>query len=955
MKRFIGYLILCLSILVSVFVGFIPTFYNVNSSVDYASGKEFIYQVKAKSLPSNNMSYVNSDSNKKTDDDLMTDIDDILDVFKDRLNKSEISNPIVERVDANNPNESDGIYTIRVAYKAQYEQLYEAINNYLTFDWNLSVSIIQDNFSTSQVNDGKDQLFKRGEATLDTSSGSPIIKLPLANQSFFYDSIFKKVTESESSGETKSAFNFSDNLIKNADETTDEDTPEDKDYIYIVNNWANEYSIENAVSSDKSSTYYSAAVNNVLYKLNTKSPADMFEGYDANNESKDGYSTILINYGDYIPSSVNNVTDKAVLQRLVLSLANIEVNKLNSKSIGYDIVLLNSNFPTDSTTTNIVPAIVENLKLHGNLTLSTLLYATIATFILVILFMTLNYGIASLIGVSVTSGVLICSSALLSLFGVQFNIGTIVALLTVAVLSIFSVCVYFNKVKESCYLGKNLKKANLEASKKTIFYQLDCSLISIILGVIGYLFNNAVIMSIGAILIVGGLFNFLFCAFVLRGLYWLLANSSFIEKHIDLLKFKKDLIPDLSKDEKPSYFDDFKKAKITKKSKIITSVILGILLIGSIIALPTVTLISGNVYGANTSEATTSEVFIQYKIDANDESIKGFTTIANLEENLLNKIIVKSGNDVSKLSYKEGNTKVMYTTNIIDDKGNTQYQFTYIIKLDEIYSENDNFYYIEDGTTNIPDSLTAKSLVSVIADTIKDGTINDSISNAKVYLGTIFNYSDDYLNYDMFIYIVIGIAIIFAYILLRYGFSKAIISLLFVSSISTIGVGFFSMLRVGFASTNTIGLVMIVMFVYLSILYYFSKEKNYLKDNRPKIVDNITRNEIISESHALSRFQLLTITGICLLAIVPFIITKSFKETVILMSVLSIFFTMLALNSLLLTSEQFSFDVWTKIKNSVHQISNGFINKKEEKNKNKKKNKKSEDGPQEATFIGIND
>ncbi|HBS10745.1 MAG TPA: hypothetical protein DEA28_03375 [Firmicutes bacterium] len=64
---------------------------------------------------------------------------------------------------------------------------------------------------------------------------------------------------------------------------------------------------------------------------------------------------------------------------------------------------------------------------------------------------------------------------------------------------------------------------------------------------------------------------------------------------------------------------------------------------------------------------------------------------------------------------------------------------------------------------------------------------------------------------------------------------------------------------------------------------------------------------------------------------------------------------MLALNSLLLTSEQFSFDVWTKIKNSVHQISNGFINKKEEKNKNKKKNKKSEDGPQEATFIGIND
>lgn len=955
MKRFIGYLMMCISILISVFVGFIPTFYNVNASGDYASGREFIYQIKAKSLPSNNMNYINENSDSKTEEDLVKDIDDVLDTLKDRLNKAEISNPIVEKLEGKNVNEENGIYTIRVAYKAQYEQLYDAINSYLTFDWNLSVSIIQDNYSPSQNNsEGKAQLFKRGKATLDTNSGSPIIKLPLANQSFFYDNIYKKVTSS--SEDTSNAFNFKDLMVKNEDTTTDENTPEDKDYIYIVNNWANEYNIESAVSSSTSSSYYSEAVNNVLYKLNTKSPSDIFEDYDANNESKDGYSTLLIKYSDYLPSSLNSVTDKAVLQRLVLALSKIELNKLNSNSIGYDIVLLNSTFPTTSTTTNVVPALVEKLKSHGNLTLNALLYGTIAAFILVALFMTLNYGLPALGGFSLVSATTLCSAALLSFFGVEFNIGTILALITVAVISIFSVCIYFNKVKEACYSGKALKKANTEASKKTLIYHVDISLITLIVGVIGYLFNNPIIMSIGAILIVGGLLNFMFNGLVLRGLYWLLANSSYIEEHINLLRIRKDFIPDLSKDEKPTYFDEFKKAKVTKKNTIITSVILGLLLVGSIISLPLTTALKGNVYGANISEAQTSQIYIQYNVDANDESKNGFTTITNIEENLINNIVTKNNEKASKLSYTTGNTKVMYYTTTIDDKGNNQYTFTYVIKLNAIYDDSANYYYVADGSTNIPQTLEAKGLVDVVSDIIKDGTIKDSVSNATVYLGTSYNYSDDYLNYDAFIYIVISIAIASAYILLRYGFGKFVISLLFVSAISTISIGFFSILQVGYASTNTIGLVLIIMLAYGSLLYYFTKEKDYLKDNHSQISSLNDKEQLLSEIHAISRYQLLNISGISLLAIVPFIISQSFKQTIILMVVLSFFLIMLGLNSLLDLSEHVCLITWERTKSNYHKMTIKHQEKIEEKNKkNKKKAKDTSDGPQEATFIGIND
>ena len=59
MKRFIGYLLLSVSILISVFVGFVPTFSNVNAGADYAQGKEFIYQV---SLKDETLNYINGTS-----------------------------------------------------------------------------------------------------------------------------------------------------------------------------------------------------------------------------------------------------------------------------------------------------------------------------------------------------------------------------------------------------------------------------------------------------------------------------------------------------------------------------------------------------------------------------------------------------------------------------------------------------------------------------------------------------------------------------------------------------------------------------------------------------------------------------------------------------------------------------------------------------------------------------
>ena len=226
MKRFIGYLLLSVSILISVFVGFVPTFSNVNAGADYAQGKEFIYQV---SLKDETLNYINGTSSFADESALEDDIDDIVEEFKSRLEKANVSDAIVEKIDNQNDNsQSEKYYSIRVAYKAQYEQLYTAINDYLTFDWNLSVAITEDPFNFSQyddsLNENSQALFKRGEVYVDTSDALPVIGVPLADPQKFNDDILQTVLDANNTdGTTAISGGISHVYADSTDESGEED------------------------------------------------------------------------------------------------------------------------------------------------------------------------------------------------------------------------------------------------------------------------------------------------------------------------------------------------------------------------------------------------------------------------------------------------------------------------------------------------------------------------------------------------------------------------------------------------------------------------------------------------------------------------------------------------------------------------------------------------------------
>lgn len=953
MKRFIGYLLLSVSILISVFVGFVPTFSNVNAGADYAQGKEFIYQV---SLKDETLNYINGTSSFADESALEDDIDDIVEEFKSRLEKANVSDAIVEKIDNQNDNsQSEKYYSIRVAYKAQYEQLYTAINDYLTFDWNLSVAITEDPFNFSQyddsLNENSQALFKRGEVYVDTSDALPVIGVPLADPQKFNDDILQTVLDANNTdGTTAISGGISHVYADSTDESGEEDALTTSNYIYIVNNWTDKYDITKAVED---TNYYTAATENVLFRLNTTDLSSMFLDNDASDSTKIN-EVLKLDYTQYCPD-LSNVTDQAVLQRIIYTLAQIEVNKLNASSYKFEITLLNESYPvlgdTDGAGNNI-PAFVEQLKSQGKLLFSTLVIATISAFILLALFLSLHFGIASVGGIASISSVVLLSAALLSLFGVEFNIGTIVALIAVGIISTCSAAIYFKKVRELCYSGKALKKACSEAGKKTLMYHLDISVITLILGIVAYLNSNVIIMSMGAVLILGGIFNFLFSAVVLRVLYWLLANSSFINSHLKLLMIKKELIPDLSKDEKPTYFDSFKNETVTKRSKVISLIVFCVLLVGSIVAIPVTNSVTGNIYGAPNETVQNSQVYITYKVLSNDESLKGIGTTTEIKEKVLDHIYTFNSEaenpQGSLLKYSVVNA--MYNSAIIDEEGNTELSFTYIIKLNGIIDNEDQYMFNDDVNT-------AGSLNEVIQNTIFEDISSEfnlnGVNDINVYLLSTTDFTEDNLNLELLYFVLISVAISTVYVALRFGLGKSIISLLFVGISTTITIGIYSALLVGVASTNTLSLVLIILLSYAMLLYYYATQRDILKENRNIRFDEnylAKRQELLSMNHALTFQTLIICLGLSSLIVITFVLSSTFSNVILISALIGFCITVLLIKTFILDFEDVNALIWNKTKRAFN-----FEKFNKKKKKNPKDNSNKGDGPQEATFIGIND
>jgi len=907
-KRFFAYILLCLSILASAFAGFVPTIISINASADYDNAQNFVYQISLKENGSKNEGDIESGDA----------INSVINTFKSRLDSANVSTYKLE-VEGNN--------TIRLSFKAQKE-INNAIAKYLNFDWNLEAM----DYSGSILLDSTD-FFTAGSAYIDYSSNYPKIIMPLANAEDFKTKLYDNVKKTETSG------NKTDSIKSNrlmASETTK--TTDNKNYIYLVNNWdTNAYSMETIITSND--TADTKETDAYIDRIDATKPEDLYLDYDS---TKTDATFSKLKYIGFLNDAGSDLT-------LANKLATIVCAKLNSSKLDYDVTLINKDIVNDATNSTI--PFIENLIYHGanygsysSIVFSSLLISCLVAFIVVILFVVLNYGLTALTMIALVPSVLLLTLAVFNSFGAEFNIGTIIALISLSIVLLFSELPYFKSLKEELYKGKNLRKSNEDASKNTAPIQIDLSVITIIFGLVAYLIPNSIMISIGATLILGGLFNLLFSGIILRGMSYFLTNSSFISSHLNLLMVETKKIPNLSNDEKPTYFEPFKKKEKVKGNRVFAIGSL-VMLIASIIGICAFQFGTGDIYNSNSSAITSTRVYIQFSYNENSD----IQSVSDLETKVLNHLYTyntsTNSTNTTNVAYKDVlNYTYSYKENYKSNK-EIQKKIYYIVELNSIFDNDSLVSAYVDGQYNLEG-------VS-FDDAIQYLLLNyNSVSNfTSVELKEVKNVNDDTNNYYTMLFVLIGSAIASLYLVLRYGISRGLTSFVLIDGSLAITIGIFVLSRGAFTSQITLGLIVLSLFAYSLIDYIFCVERNSMKENRIE-KSNLDARRINSlYALNLTYSNAIIICALSEFTLISFLFTSTFSTYFIILTVIGMLIVISVFKALDIDLVYVLSTFFTRIGRRITiQYNNHRLVKTKKKNVVEKG-----DGPEEAIFIGIND
>ena len=884
MKRFIGYILICLSCIFSVIIGFIPTIHSINGSADFDYGQTFIYKINPK------------ENSNKTEGDIKTGkaIEEVAELFKNRLDKANISTYKLET-------ESED--TIRLSFKAE-TPVNNLIATYLNFDSNIQVMDY-----SGKILLESDEFYETGTSYIDYSRNFPIVVLPIKNPGNFKSKLLTAVQEKASSSD------------------------ENEKYIYLVNNWQAHYSMDKVINDAKSSN--TDEYNAYIDRINVSKLDEVFLDYNKDSEDKVFSKLAYINY---LQHSRNNVS-------LANKLANISCAKFNSGSIDYNITLINKDYINDPVNAS-KPFIEKLLNYSGNyglyntVAVSTLLIATVASFIVLVIYLALNYGLKSLAAIALTPVIVLLDFTLFNKFNAEFNAGAIIGLISVTFISLICSLIYFYNIKLEIYSGKNLKKSYENANKRTNFIHIDLSVSTIIFGLVAYLIPNNTFISIGAILIIGGLFNLIINGIFLKILMYFLITSPYIENHLSLLIIDKKLIPNLSNDEKPVYFEKFNKIKNNKKVK--TSAIIS--LVAFLLSVSTLTFFqikNNNIYNSNFANTPNSRLYVQFEYNDNS-NIK---TQSDFEEKVLNNLFYFDVNKNQTTKKVEYNSIDTYTYSYRENFSVNQETFKdlyYIVDFNNAKILNKKFS-VNVNNTNVKENIDLEEALKYLI------TKHNNASNFKeLSLKTVKNANLDRNNYYSLMFTFIGSLIVSAYILFRFGLGKALYSLISNFTLITICIALLSISRLNVSNEVTLASIILSLLIFSFNLYIYNNEHYLIKEKR------ITKDINERKDNANYAYNMINYNIIIMSFLFGVIST-----ILITMSALPIYFKIIIIIGIILFN-LFNKNNYLIINNWLYKftylIKDRIKIKFNNKQKNNQKNTKSySDGPEEAIFIGIND
>lgn len=881
MRRLFAHIGLALTSLVLVGTTYNKVATNVDSNIEFKNGEQLVFRISPKT---NNVGEVEP-GNELTE----TTIKDIASEFESRLNQSNVSRYKVV---------TEGEDTVKVILARESQNEYEKIKTFLSFNGSFALTTSKDTVALGS------EFLTDTKAYLDNINGYPAVVIPFDNDSAAYKAVYEEALKQKEDGDGESV-------------QTSEDETTVTTYMYLWYDYIEGYdTYSKTVSSNVD--YDEAVASKIMMKFNVEDP---YLPKSDENAADKLYSTINLD-----SNNDSKVTPDEI--KAAYNTGRYFVNLLNASELSAHVEFIyqaSANMWVDE-----ILAMNTHLSVAFSNTFRAILIGVAIVALLLAIFYRL--GAVSIATISICSTYL--GMCVLSWLGVEFSIAALIGVITVAVASLASGVVYANKLKEECYRGRGLKKANSEASRRSLLPIVDIHVVLVLVGAFAYVLGGPLMKSFAAVTVLGGLMSLVLNTIGLNIMMWLATNATALNGKYIAFGVAKEQVPDLMNEEKQSYYGAYADKDFTKSRKPmgIAAIALSVIAIGGMILSGVLT--NGSVYRQASTVAPT-ELFLEMETTADDNNILE----AEVRDNLLT-VADATTVDGKKLSSYITEINLYNRTDVVSTKdgAETFYYSYYVVSFNKNFKGSESAVY-ELGGTKIEDKIGA-----IFSETHSE-EINFT-SDVTVSLKASAVVSKDQPAFlPLLASTLVGIAVSGLYLMLRYRLSRGIASLLITLGAAALTAGLFAVIPLGVGSYVVIAAPVVAFIVMVFEILVMNKERELIIEDKSRDNSIEKREEIMVNATRLSCTPII-IFGILITYIALNFFGFGPAGTAYLF--MNILFGILVSGALVVTVFGPLAQVFYKLLSKIQ------IDRPAKKTKKAKVVHKSAE-PEEAIFIGIND
>ena len=800
MRRLWSHIILAATSLLMVGATFATVVTNIDSNIEFTSGRELVFRVAEKGEDGN------PDETVEFADDKA--VKEIAEIMEDRLQTADISRYQVE---------TQGNDTIKVSFVQETDTQYEIIKNYLSFNATLAISNSKGTYALAT-----EFLNSKKKAYMETTDGYPAIIIPIDKENELFQAVYTEAKEMSDNNEGEVE------VEDNDEEEGEEHEHQHKAYLYLWYNYVEDYYSYDKINQNNTDTYDPTIANKVLMT------------FDASNPFLDDDQDAL---RAYVNPSTSGETVTADSLKTAYENARYYVNLLNAGEMKYHVSFLFSEI-ADTWVEDLV-----SLGSHISIAWSRTFIATLCAVAVVSLLLIYFYRLGAL---SVATSSIVSTFFgifFIVLFGAEFNIAGIVGLISLALTSIISGIIYLNKLKDECYRGRSLKKANSEAAKKALLPTVDVHVVLVAIGVASYLLGGVIMKGFALATILGGLVSLFVNLAGLRGLLWLATNEQAIANRYDLFDVSKEQVPNALEEEKQTYFGANADKDFTKAKKPVTIISL-VLLVASVAGLVTFGIMkNGAVYGT-TNPVNNSQIYVEYRSDTADN-----TALSTETKERLNTMLNHAYLDGSKLADITEFDSYDYVAQYKTTKSgvDTVYYAYYRISFAKALTGEEVISYHDDSDTEL---FNAPADTFFTIDTLNStsGANLNFDHNVNVSLKNSIRVNADQPKFtSLILATTVGAAIAAAYLLLRYRLSRGLANLIIAVITVGISAGIFALLFfLPVTSYVSVALPFIALFTLDIAILFMNKEREMVLEDRSKDSSIEARESLMKKAIGIS-------------------------------------------------------------------------------------------------------